>query len=108
MWGEAFLRSGLNSFWLAVGMAALMQPCHAASTVPKSGHTGVRHIAQQHISQKSLGLPCYRSQAGLIFLKGSPRKGHLGHSNSFAPIGEAVFRSSADQHACILEHGRRG
>jgi hypothetical protein len=47
-------------------------------------------------------------QAGLIFLKASPGKGHLGHSNSFAPIGEAVFRSSADQHACTLEHGRRG
>lgn len=91
-------------------MVALMQSCHATPfpKVQKSAPGASRHLNQQDNPQKKSVAPCYRSQAGLIFLKASPGKGHLGHSNSFAPIGEAVFRSSADQHACILEHGRRG
>lgn len=110
VWGEVFLSSAVIPVCLAVGLAIVVKPCFAASMAnthkPVSAHA--RHSAQRDMPQKMQGAPCYQSQAGLIFLKASPGKGHLGHSNSFAPIGEAVFRSSANQHACIVEHGRRG
>ncbi|MBS1025000.1 MULTISPECIES: hypothetical protein [Gluconobacter] len=52
--------------------------------------------------------PCYHSQLGLIVLKSNVESTHSRHGNGFAPVGEAVFRSSAAQHVCITGHGRRG
>ncbi|MBF0876365.1 hypothetical protein HKD21_05825 [Gluconobacter cerevisiae] len=52
---------------------------------------------------------CYRMASGVIVLAQMPNNTHrLGRGGGFAPIGEAVFRSSNRPHACTPTHGRRG
>lgn len=108
--GGAFLNFIVIPVCFVLGWIALMQSCLAAtpSNMHRSVSTGARHVSQRNILQKTAEVPCYQSQAGLIFLKAPPGKSHMGHSNNFAPIGEAVFRSSTSQHACVAGRGRRG
>ncbi|MBS1101825.1 hypothetical protein JK202_02155 [Gluconobacter sp. Dm-62] len=52
---------------------------------------------------------CYRMASGVIVLEQMPNSARrLGRGSGFAPIGEAVFRSSNRLHACPAAHGRRG
>ncbi|EHH68626.1 hypothetical protein GMO_13960 [Gluconobacter morbifer G707] len=51
---------------------------------------------------------CYRSTAGLIFLKQNGNHYMASHKNGFAPIGEAVFRSRPSAQACPYSRIRRG
>lgn len=90
-----------------MGVSLLARPrasAHGVSkTLPKSSqhHTTNSRLVQARV--------CYRMASGVIVLEQMPNSGRrLGRGGGFAPIGEAVFRSSNRLHACPTTHGRRG
>lgn len=89
--------------------ALLMAPLAAwAHGSPKPGGNIMAHHQgnKAHSSQPAV---CYRMASGVIVLEQMPNNAHrLGRGSGFAPIGEAVFRSSNRPHACPSTHGRRG
>ncbi|MBF0891290.1 hypothetical protein HKD28_07630 [Gluconobacter sp. LMG 1744] len=78
-----------------------------AHNFPKPvGNSLARHGKKAHSPQAAA---CYRMASGVIVLEQMPNNAHrLGRGSGFAPIGEAVFRSSNRPHACPSTHGRRG
>ncbi|WP_249201173.1 hypothetical protein [Gluconobacter sphaericus] len=68
--------------------------------------TSLHHTARSRSTQAKI---CYRIASGVIVLEQMPNSGRrLGRGSGFAPVGEAVFRSSNRLHACPGAHGRRG
>ncbi|MFT9096509.1 MAG: hypothetical protein ABF459_15390 [Gluconobacter cerinus] len=78
----------------------------AHDLVKPVGKSMSHHKEKTRASQAAV---CYRMASGVIVLEQMPNNARrLGRGGGFAPIGEAVFRSSNRPHACTPTHGRRG
>lgn len=92
-----------------LGLALLMHSLSLAfgSTSAFPGQRHHHHVNARH--KVIQGGRCRQFASGVIVpeqMPGSFR--HLGRGSGFAPVGEAVFRSSNRLSPCPSVHGRRG
>lgn len=94
------------SLCLAGGSLLAPSAALAHGVLKSPARTSLHHTARSRSAQARI---CYRMASGVIVLEQMPNSArHLGRGSGFAPIGEAVFRSSNRLHACPGAHGRRG